>query len=135
MAGTESGLTDPEVAEHLPPWVFSGQVDGKQVWAHWVWCKYGVDFLKQDGRWRIWRFRCYELARAPFDRDWVSFASDNQESHDSRLAWFGDDGVPVYLPPEDEPVETYYHPYANDRAQVLDPEPPLPYTDYEDTFK
>ena len=82
-----------------------GEVDGKPVWAHWVWCKYGVDFIKQDGEWRIWHFRCYEVARAPFNRDWISFAKDNQESHDSQLAWFGDDGVPVFLPPVDEPVD------------------------------
>jgi hypothetical protein len=136
MAGLESGLTDPEVAKGVPPWVFSGgEVDGKPVWAHWVWCRYGVDFLKQDGEWRIWRFRCYEVARAPFDRDWVTFAGTNRESHDSRLAWFGDDGVPVLLPEEDEPVETFYHPYATDRAQTLDPEPPLPYDEFEDTFR
>jgi hypothetical protein len=136
MAGLESGLTDPEVAENVPEWVFSGgEVDGKRVWAHWVWCKYGVDFRKQDGEWRIWHFRCYEIARAPFDKDWVSFARHNQESHDSNLAWFGDDGVPVYLPEVDEPVETVYVPYGTDRAQTLDPEPPRPYDEFEDTFQ
>ena len=89
MAGLESGLMDPEVAKDVPPFVFSGgEVDGKPVWAHWVWCKYGVDFIKQDGEWRIWHFRCYEVARAPFNRDWISFAEDNQEQ--PRLAsWPG----------------------------------------------
>ena len=71
------------------------EVDGRKVWAHWVWAKYGLDFLKQDGEWRIWHFRCYEVARAPFNRDWISFAGDNQHSHDSQLAWFGDDGKPA----------------------------------------
>ncbi len=137
MADTESGLTDPEVAKDVPDWVFSGgEVDGKRVWAHWVWCKYGVDFIKQDGEWRIWHFRCYEVARAPFNRDWISFAKDNQESHDSQLAWFGDDGVPVFLPPVDEPITTTnYYPYANDKVQVLEPEPPKPYETFEDTFR
>jgi len=136
MAGTESGLTDPEVAENVPEWIFSGgEVDGKRVWAHWVWCKYGVDFVKQDGEWWIWHFRCYEVARAPFDRDWITFAAHNRESHDSQLAWFGDDGVPVFLPPVDAPVTTHYLPYATDRAQMLDPAPPLPYRDFVDTFR
>ena len=113
MAGLESGLIDPEVAKDVPPWVFSGgEVDGKPVWAHWVWCKYGVDFIKQDGEWRIWHFRCYEVARAPFNRDWISFAKDNQESHDSQLAWFGDDGVPVV-------------PAAGRRADLHDGLPPV----------
>ena len=106
MAGTRVRADGPRGRQERPEWVFSGgEVDGKPVWAHWVWCKYGVDFLKQDGEWRIWHFRCYEVARAPFNRDWVSFAKDNQESHDSQLAWFGDDGVPVFLPPVDEPVD------------------------------
>lgn len=136
MAGLESGLTDPEIARHVPDWVFSGgEVDGKRVWAHWVWCKYGVDFVQQDGEWRIWHFRCYEIARAPFDTDWVSFAKANQESHDSHLAWFGDDGVPVLLPPVDEPVQTHYEPYRNDAARTLDPVPPLPYRTFQDTFR
>ena len=107
------------------------------MWAHWVWCKYGVDFIKQDGEWRIWHFRCYEVARAPFNRDWISFAKDNQESHDSQLAWFGDDGVPVFLPPVDEPISTTdYYPYANDKVQVLEPVPAEAVRhEFEDTFK
>jgi hypothetical protein len=137
MAGLESGLMDPEIAKDVPPYVFSGgDVDGKPVWAHWVWCKYGVDFLRQDGEWRIWHFRCYEVARAPFNRDWISFADDNQHSHDSQLAWFGDDGQPVFLPPVDGPIVTdAYAPYANDTAQTLAPEPPRPYDTFEDTFR
>jgi len=135
-AGLESGLTDPGVAEHIPEWIFSGgEVDGKRVWAHWVWMKYGLDFLKQDGQWRILTFRCYEVARAPYDKDWITFAAVDREDLDSRLAWFGDDGVPVFLPETDEPAESLYHPYAPHRAQTLDPEPPAPFTDLPDTFR
>lgn len=139
MAGLESGWMDPEVAKNVPQYVLSGgDVDGKPIWAHWVWYKYGVDFIPQDGQWRILTFRCYEVARAPFNRDWISFAKDNEHSHDSQLAWFGDDGVPVFLPPVDSPVETTYLPYGNDRVQTLDPMPPAPYatwTDDQDTFR
>jgi hypothetical protein len=72
MAGCESGLTLPEVAEKQPAYMFSpGMVQGKRVWAHWVWCKYAVDFLRQDGAWKIWKFRCYELSRAPFEENWM----------------------------------------------------------------
>ena len=47
MAGTESGLTDPKVAEAFPDMYSPEEVLGKKVWAHWVWCKYAIDFLKQ----------------------------------------------------------------------------------------
>jgi hypothetical protein len=46
------------------------------------------------------------------------------------------DGKPVFLPPVDGPiVTTTYTPYANDTAQTLDPEPPRPYDEFEDTFR
>ena len=55
---------------------------GKRVWAHWVWCQYAVDFLKQDGEWKVWHFRCLEVARAPFSENWITFAGKNQVAFD-----------------------------------------------------
>jgi len=127
MAGTESGLTDPAVAEEFPDMYSPEEVLGKKVWAHWVWCKYAIDFLKQDGQWRIWRFRCYELARAPFEENWVSFGEKNQGAFDLDLMYFGDDGKPVFMPPADEPVRDTNHPYSPSTVQQLQPVPPEPY--------
>lgn len=110
MAGTESGLTDPKVAEDFPDMYSPEEVLGKKVWAHWVWCKYAIDFLKQDGEWKFWKFRCYELARAPFEENWVSFGLKNQGAFDLDLMYFGDDGKPVFMPPADEPVPSTNHP-------------------------
>ena len=100
------------------------EVQGKKVWAHWVWCKYAIDFLKQDGQWRIWRFRCFELARAPFEENWVSFGEKNQAAFDLDLMYFGDDGKPVFMPPADEPIADTSHPYSPSTVQQLQPEPP-----------
>ncbi|GAA3757070.1 nuclear transport factor 2 family protein [Salinactinospora qingdaonensis] len=136
MAGNESGLTDPEVAARQPSYMFSPkEVQGKKVWAHWVWCKYAVDFLRQDGEWKIWKFRCYELLRAPFEENWISFAEKNQEAFALDLMYFGDDGEPMFMPPADEPVPSEYHPYSPSTRQTLDPEPPLAHATFTDTFK
>lgn len=136
MAGSESGLTDPEVAKESPDYMYSpDEVQGKKVWAHWVWCKYAVDFLRQDGVWKIWKFRCYELARAPFEENWISFAEKNQHAFALDLMYFGDDGKPVFMPPADEPVPTEYHPYSPITQQTLEPAPPAPYQTFTDTFK
>jgi hypothetical protein len=136
MAGNESGLTDPEVAKGSPDFMYSpGEVQGKKVWAHWVWCKYAVDFLRQDGEWKIWKFRCYELLRAPFEENWISFAEKNQHAFALDLMYFGDDGKPVFMPPADEPVPQEYHPYSPTSRQVLDPPPPTPHDTFTDTFK
>ena len=75
LVGTESGLIEPEVADQLPPrWLSPGTVNGKHVWAHWVWAKYDITFLRQDGEWRIWKFRCVEVARTTFEENWIAFS-------------------------------------------------------------
>ncbi|HEY6741317.1 MAG TPA: nuclear transport factor 2 family protein [Lapillicoccus sp.] len=136
MAGSESGLTDPEVAKESPDYMYSpAEVQGKKVWAHWVWCKYALDFLRQDGEWKIWKFRCYELARAPFEENWISFAEKNEHAFALDLMYFGDDGKAVFMPPADEPVPTAYHPYHPSTRQTLEPEPPAPHEHFTDTFQ
>ena len=135
MAGTESGLTDPEVAKGFPDMYSPDEVQGKKVWAHWVWCKYAIDFLRQDGEWKFWKFRCYELARAPFEENWVSFGEKNQGAFDLDLMYFGDDGKPVFMPPADEPVPSTNHPYSPTTVQRLEPVPPVAHDTFEDTFK
>lgn len=135
MAGIESGLTDKAEAEHAPAFLFSkDEVDGRKVWAHWVWAKYGLDFLKQDGEWRILTFRCFEVARAPYDENWISFATHDRDEFDGKLMYFGDDGKPVFLPPVEGPCVTPSYVYHIDTAQQLVPDPPRPYTTWEDTF-
>ncbi|WP_295121777.1 nuclear transport factor 2 family protein [uncultured Leifsonia sp.] len=135
MAGTESGLTDPAVAEEFPDMYSPNEVLGKKVWAHWVWCKYAVDFLKQDGEWKFWKFRCYELARAPFEENWISFGLKNQGAFDLDLMYFGDDGKPVFMPPADEPAPSENHPYSPETVQKLEPAPPVPYEHFVDTYE
>jgi hypothetical protein len=133
MFGLESGLADPEVAEALPDFLFTpGEVDGKRVWAHWVWAKYALAFLKQDGAWRIWQFRCYEVARAPFHESWVHFAARDVEAFDRDLMYFGEDGRPRFMPPPDAPATEIAHRYSPRRRQTLDPRPPEPYRTFEE---
>jgi hypothetical protein len=136
MAGIESGLTDAEQAKKQPEHLFSPQIiDGKRVWAHWIWCKYALDFLYQDGQWKILTFRCYEIARAPFEENWISFASKNMEAFALDIAYFGEGGQMVLMPEPDAPVKTEHWPYRNDQSQTLSPPPPLPHLSFEDTFR
>ncbi|KAK7941591.1 uncharacterized protein PG986_013978 [Apiospora aurea] len=93
MAGLESGLTEAGNVGAMPEDLYEPvekNVQGKRVcqcaityvcgtrWAHWVWCHYALDFLKQDGEWKIWHFRCLEVSRAPFSENWITFADKNQ---------------------------------------------------------
>ena len=45
-------------------------VEGKPE-ARWCWGKYGADFIKEDGEWKIWHFHFYDTFMIPYDRSWV----------------------------------------------------------------
>ncbi|ERT01002.1 hypothetical protein HMPREF1624_02238 [Sporothrix schenckii ATCC 58251] len=135
MAGVESGLSDPGNVGAMPEDLYEPQdknVDGKRVWAHWVWCQYALDFLKQDGAWKIWHFRCLEVARAPFSENWITFAAKNQVAFDKDLAYFGDDGKAVFMPTPDEPATKKADIFGPNRSRKLDVPLPKPYKTFSE---
>lgn len=140
-AGVESGLAAPENAEKAPQAFFEeGLVNGQKVWAHWVFARHSLDFLKQDGEWRIWHFRTVELARAPFSKDWISFASilenvpEAGKFHNDIL-YFGDDGKVVFYPEHDSPPKYEAYGYRTTESMELQPPLPEPYETFEETFE
>ena len=136
--GVESGLTDPEHAKMAPDYMYDPgvEVDGKKVWQHTVYMKYGIDFIKQNGEWKIWHFHCFEVARSPFKLGWIPFASKSQnESFNSDLMYFGDDGRPVFMPKPDGPATVLMNSYRTDRNQTIDAKPPVPYRTFNETFE
>lgn len=137
MTGLESGLTSPESAKGAPDFMYEKNVtiNGKKVWMHTVHAKYGVDFIKQDGQWKIWHFHCYEIARSPFGLGWIPFAAAAQDSpFADDLMYFGEDGKPVMMPKPDGPATLRHNPYRTDRGQTLDLPPPVPYRTFSETF-
>ena len=137
MSGLESGLTAPEAAKGSPDFMYEKNVtiDGKKVWMHTVYAKYGVDFIKQDGEWKIWHFHCFEVARAPYGLGWIPFAAAAQDSpFADDLMYFGEDGKPVMMPKPDGPATIRHNPYRTDKGQSLDLKPPVPYRTFSETF-
>jgi len=39
--------------------------------AHWNWGKFAADFIKEDGKWKIWHYRWYDTFMAPYNKSWV----------------------------------------------------------------
>lgn len=135
--GLESGLTAPEHAAKMPAWMFEPNVtvDGKKVWMHNVYLKYGIDFIKQDGQWRIWHFHCFEIARAPYSMGWIPFAAAAQDdAFNFDLMYIGENGEPVFMPKTDAPATVLNNTYRTDTAQKLEARPPEPYRTFSDTF-
>ncbi|KAM0080533.1 hypothetical protein ACKRZS_007315 [Fusarium odoratissimum] len=158
MAGVESGLADPKNVGAMPEFLYEPEdknVDDKRVWTHWVWCHYALDFLKQDGQWKIWHFRCLEVTRAPFSENWITFAKKNQLAFDKDLAYFGNDGKAVFMPtPDAKPDKVSYanldwicaeltvlvkyqkaDVYGPDRARQLDVPLPSAYETFSETHE
>lgn len=141
VAGVESGLSDPEVAARAPASFFeAGLVNGKKAWTHWVQIRYGLDFLKQDGEWRIWHFRCVEISRAPFSKNWIAFAAEMEANQATArfhndLAYFGDDGRPVFMPPVDGPPKSVGYGYRTNHPTLLEPALPERFRTFSETFE
>ncbi|KAK8054832.1 hypothetical protein PG993_000059 [Apiospora rasikravindrae] len=136
MAGLESGLTEPGNVGAMPEDLYEPvekNVQGKRVWAHWVWCQYALDFLKQDDEWKIWHFRCLEVSRAPFGENWITFADKNQVAFEKDLAYFGNDGKAVFMPEPDEPASKKADIYGPNRVRKLDVPLPVPYKTFSET--
>jgi hypothetical protein len=135
MMGLESGVMTDEEAAKAPERLFTpGRVQGKRVWAHWVWARYGLDFLNEDGVWKIWHFRCDEIARAPYHENWISYMDKDRDSLALDLAYFGEDGEPVFMPEPDASAIDVSHRYRPELRTELIPEPPRPYRTFDETF-
>jgi len=56
------GQTAKGVWDSFGPNIGSGNEVGS-----WLWVKYGVDFIKEDGQWKIWHLQVYPLFVTPFN--------------------------------------------------------------------
>lgn len=57
------GRTAKGVWDSFGPNITSGSEVG-----NWLWVKYAVDFIREDGTWKIWHLQVYALFNTPYDR-------------------------------------------------------------------
>lgn len=119
----------------MAPFVKGPDSNGFYKYVHWVWNKYGVDFIKEDDQWKIWHIRQVELMRAPYDEDWIDFSITRQRIE--RLAglsipWNGMESSPL-MPQSTRPSQTYTG-YHVDVSPVEEPRRPEPYRTFSETF-
>ncbi|MFC1908395.1 nuclear transport factor 2 family protein [Chloroflexota bacterium] len=86
--------------------------------AFWDWTKYEVDFVKEDGKWKVWHFHVYLTFCTPYDEGWVKSMVKVKSSPE----------IPDELKP-DKPT-TYHKPYNPSGLAELVPAPPEPYETY-----
>ena len=42
----------------------------------WTWVRYGVDFIKEDGEWKIWHLHAYPIFSTSFYKSWTDSARE-----------------------------------------------------------
>ncbi len=77
--------------------------------------KYDMEYVKEDGQWKILKFAYRQTFMAPYEKGWVD------EPVAASIA-----GSPENRP--DKPT-TYYMPYSKYRINAMEPPPPEPYKD------
>jgi len=87
--------------------------------AIWVWGHYGIDFVKEDGKWKFWHFHVYAFMSTPYDKSWVE-PNDLQQQ--------------LLLPDEIKPdvPNDYYHMYSTTSEIQYLPVPPEPYETFDE---
>jgi hypothetical protein len=96
----------------------TGALPGQKPEAHWAWCKYGIDFIKEDGAWKIWHFQVYGIFHCSFERSWA------EEYTHAPMTNLSEERTPTRPP-------SYSWYYTPDRPVENIPEPPLPYETWD----
>lgn len=50
---------------------FITELTGDNFMAAWIWERYFVDFIKEDGKWKIWHANLLVQFMTPFEKSWV----------------------------------------------------------------
>lgn len=101
--------------------------DGSAIWSYE---RYAIDFVNEDGAWKIWHFHVYNDWEIPMGEDLVKYTVEKEKSGQQ---------MQPRAPRED--LAQYYtdkvfgETYSLSReANPLNPRPPEPYCTFSDTF-
>jgi hypothetical protein len=103
-------------------WICPGAETGRwgpggKMQAYWAWAKYGVDFVKEDGKWKVWHNQVYSIFFTPYEKSWVE-----EYKH------------PEFKVPEEfratRPPTYNWHYSPNVKTENVPP-PPLPYETWD----
>jgi hypothetical protein len=102
----------------------------------WMWEKYGVDFVNEDGKWKIWHMHIYTDAAIPvgkaIDEDGIDYSGEAVEAlANEAAARAGRAPAPVNGP---DVRKRNYMEWGPAVSPHLVPRPPEPYKTFSETF-
>jgi len=113
-------------------WMSAGSVTnpgmaGDKMEALWTYEKYGIDFVKEDGQWKIWHLHLFVDYYCPTDSCWTekgkNIAAEGAGGEDP------DKGFPV-----PDIGADFYKGYTISTIPKMEPKPPVPYYTFSETF-
>jgi hypothetical protein len=114
----------------------SGAMFNQPPGAQWTQEKYGMDFIKENGHWKIWHLRTYVDFYTATDKSWLNPKDNLAAPHVQAKDGAGvkeEPGVSFEMAKPDQKGE-YYEGYHLDRTPKLEPVLPQPYCTFKDTF-
>lgn len=98
--------------------------------ANWMWERYAVDFIKENGQWRIWHFNVFTDFAVPPGSDWTKPGEIPQiVLQPGEIPPWEDPDAPTF----DVPVQTYES-YSPTAVRGEKPRIPVPYRTFSETF-
>jgi hypothetical protein len=85
----------------------------------WTVSSYGVDFIKEDDRWKFWRFHIYRFLSNSFDKPFSDYEADTKAGLN----------IPPDLRPDGPAVDDY--PYRRNARVNFKPDPPEPFETFD----
>lgn len=114
-------------------WVAPGILSvaaGDKLRANWHYDKYGVDFVKEDGKWKIWHLHVFPVFMAPYEKSWVENAL-----HPQNRGMGKNEKLPADYPKPNAPsTAPDYEAYNPFKVAQFEPRPPVPYETFSETF-
>lgn len=100
--------------------------DDAKPQALWIWWKSSIDFVKEDGEWKIWHYLKNPYFATPYDKDWVENSLNLPPVPEPGTM----KGIPGHGAP-DRPTTKAYDSYRITRMPRLEPKPPEPYQTFD----
>jgi hypothetical protein len=116
---TGKGLWISPGAETIPDPNGTGLIGG------WAWTKYGCDFIKENGVWKLWHYHVYRVFLTPADKNY-------SDEFETKVNTKGGTMLDAYAKKDGGP--SYDNPYTRTFIDELVPAPPEPYETFDKTF-
>jgi hypothetical protein len=107
-----------------PCWEAKPDPETKQLISYCTYIKYGCDFVKEDGKWKMWHYHVYRVFTTPWN---VPFTEEWERNVRDKISRFGYERKP------DLPT-TVDNPYSKDTVREMVPILPEPYETFSETF-